>query len=212
MVTSFIQENFNTTIFKMVMKHHHYFGCDAQSRRLLNLLSGKFRTVAWGGTLVRKHKAECQIKNGSLFTCKRMAFHGKCADVKRGSIHFWICPYLECTSRGRLASLCITTSDPLLFKKKWSMLLPCEKNINITEGASRDLCSELYQCRYCRTEYKVGFEHDDGCTIEFTITIWKDLGQGPEAEEWKANLLRGHPLSVPPSVRFCGGEIAAVFK
>lgn len=211
MVTSYIHNNFSTTVFKMVMKHHHQFGYDAQSRQLLNLLSKKFGADAWGGTLVRKQKAECQIKNGSLFTCKRTAFHGACTDVERDSTLFWICPHLQCKTIGRPAGFCITTSAPLLLEEKWSMSLRCEKSTNIKE-ASRDLCLEFHQCRYCRTEYKASLEHEDGCTFKFTTTIWKDLGQGPEAEEWKAHFPLQDPLSFPQSIQFREGEIAAVFQ
>jgi hypothetical protein len=211
MVTSFIHKNFSTTVFKMAMKHYHLFGYDARSRQLLNLLSGKFCTHAWGRTLVKKQKAECQIKNGSLFTCKSIAFHGTRTGVEPDSIFIWICPHLELESIGRPASLRITTWHRLLPEKKWTMLLHCENSTNIKK-TSWALCSQLQQCRYCRTEYKAGFEHDDGCTIKFTITIWKDLGQGPEAEEWKAHFPLEDWLSFPRPIQFHKGEIASVFQ
>lgn len=210
MVTQYIHDNFSTTVFKMAMKHYHHFGNDAQSRQLLNLLSGNFCTYALG-TLVQKQKAECQIKNGSLFTCKRIAFHGTCTGVERDSIFFWICPHLEFKSIGQPASLCITTSYSLSLGEMRSILLHCENSTNIKK-TSRDLCSELRQCRYCRTEYKAVFKHDDGCTIKFTVTIWKDLGQGPEAEEWKAHFPLQDRLSFPQPIQFHGGEIASVFQ
>ena len=108
MAPFYINENFSTTVFKMAMKHYHPFGNDARSRQLLNLLSGKFRPYALG-TLVIERKAECQIKSGSLFICKRIAFHGKCTGIERDSIFFPLCPHLEFKSigRGRSASLCI---------------------------------------------------------------------------------------------------------
>ncbi|KAH8652668.1 hypothetical protein BGZ60DRAFT_419999 [Tricladium varicosporioides] len=210
MVTSYIHENFSTTVFKMAMKHYRQFGYDSQSRQLLNLLSGKVYSDAWG-TFVRKQKVQCQIKNGSLFTCKRIAFHGKCKYVERDSILFWICPHLEYKSIGRPASLCLTTSDPFFLEEKWTNLLRCEGSTNI-QNAPRDLCSELQQCRYCRTEYKTEFEHDDGCTIKFTIIIWKDLGPGPETKEWKAHFPPQDRVSFPQPVQFHRGEIASVFQ
>jgi hypothetical protein len=210
MVAQYIHENFSTPVFKMAMKHYRLFGYDARSRQLLNLLSGKFCTHAWG-TLVQKQKAECQIKNGSLFTCKSIAFHGTCTGFERDSICFWICPHLELESIGRSASLRITTSYPFSPEEKWSMLLHCENSTNIKK-TSWDLCSEIQQCRYCRTEYKASFEHDEGCTIKFTITIWKDLGQGPEAEEWKAHFPLQDWLSFPQPIQFYRGEIASIFQ
>jgi hypothetical protein len=53
MVTSYIHENFSTTVFKMAMKYYQHFGYDAQTHKLLNLLSEKLWTDSWG-SLVRK--------------------------------------------------------------------------------------------------------------------------------------------------------------
>lgn len=79
------------------------------------------------------------------------------------------------------------------------------------DDISRDICSELLQCRYCRTEYKISFKHNC-CAIEFIITIWKDLGKGPQAKEWKAHFpLQDQRLS-PPLIRFRRGEIASLFQ
>ncbi|PMD54134.1 uncharacterized protein K444DRAFT_539965 [Hyaloscypha bicolor E] len=207
-VYGYIHQKFSSTVFKMAMKHHHLFGYDARSRQLLNLLSVESYTHGWR-TLVKKQDAECRIKNGSLFTCKRVAFHGTYTAFERGSIRFFeICPHLELESIGRSASLRITSSYHVS-RKRSSRLLHCEKSSNTKEG---DLCSELQQCRYCRTEYTAGFEYDDGCTIKLTITIWKDLGQGPEAEEWKAHFPLPDRRSFPQPIQFHGGEIASVFQ
>jgi F-box domain len=207
MVTSYIHENFSSTVFKMAMKHYHHFGYDVQSQQLLNHLSDRF-SAQLCNTLVQKEKAKSQIRNGSLFTCKRIDFHGTCTVVERDSIFFWICPHLEIESTEGSSSLCITTSYPLTLEEKWSVLLRCENGTNMKK-MSWDLSSEIQQCRYCRTEYKVDFKHDDGCTIRFTITIWKDLGQGPEAEEWKAHISLQDGRLFPRPVQF-QGEIASV--
>ncbi|PVH80037.1 hypothetical protein DL98DRAFT_209943 [Cadophora sp. DSE1049] len=210
MVTQYIHDNFSTAVFKMLMKHYRLFGYDARSRQLLNLVSERVRSHTWGVTLVLNRQAECRISNGSLFTCKRVAFHGKCTGVEPGSMWYWICPHLELERTERPASLRIITSYPSSLEK-WSMILHCEKGANIKK-TSWDLCSELQQCRYCRTEYKAVFEHGNGCTFKFTITIWKDLGQGPEGEEWKAQLPLEDGLSSPLPIHFHRGEIASVFQ
>jgi hypothetical protein len=210
-VTSFIHDNFSTVVFKMAMKHYHHFGYDARSRRLLNILSEKFRSHSWG-TWVKTQQAECHIKNGSLFTCKSITFRGTCTGAVQGLIFFWICPHLKFESRsiGGSASLRIRTSSPVSPEEKWSMLLHCENSTNI-DKTSWNLSWELQQCRHCRTEYKVGFKHGDGCNIKFTTTIWKDLGQGPETEEWRAHLpLKGRRITQTNSVP--RGEIASVFQ
>lgn len=185
MVTSYIHDNFSTAVFKMAMKHYHYFGYDAQSRKLLKLLSENSGACAWGA-MVHTRKAECRVRNGSMYTCKHIAFSGKCTGIEPDSIHFWICPHLDVRLRESPASLCIVTSYPLFSEEKWSELLHCDNTAKI-KRTSWDSSSDIQQCRYCRTEYKAGFKHDGRCTFKFTMTIWKDLGQGPEAEEWKAH-------------------------
>jgi hypothetical protein len=91
------------------------------------------------------------------------------------------------------------------------MLLRCENSSNIKE-ASRDICPELLQCRYCGIEYKTGIERNNGCTTKFTITIWKDLGQGPGTKEWKAHIPFQDEISFPQSIQLQRGEIAATFQ
>lgn len=209
MVTSLIHHDFSSIVFKMTMKHHYYFGNDAQSRRLLKLLSSNFHSYR-SCALVVNETAECRIKNGSLFTCKRKSFNGTCKGVEGDSMFLWICPHLELESIGPPPSIRIKTSHPLAFEEKWSTSLRCENSTNIKK-TSWDLCSEIQQCRYCRTEYKAGCRHDDSCTIQFAITIWKDLGQGPESEEWRPHLRLPRPRSYPRPVQFHGGEIASVF-
>ena len=210
-MTLFIHENFSTTVFKMAMKHYRLFGNDTHSRQLLNLLSGKFCADNWG-EFVRKYKADCRIRNGSLFTHKHISFHGTCTGptgIKRNSIRFLICPHLVLESTGRSTSLRITTSrSPFL--EKWSIFIHPENST--IKKTSWDVCSELQHCRYCRTAYKAGFKHNSSCTIIFTITIWKDLGQGPESEEFKAQLRLQDRWLYPQPNQFHGEEIVSVFQ
>lgn len=211
MVTFFIHENFSATVFKMAMKHYRRFGHDAQGRKLLSLLSGNASKVPWDRWF-RKQKAECQIKNGSLLTCVRTTFHGTCAGAERQEIFAQICPHLEFQSvMGRPANLRIAALSPLPDEERWSMLIHNENRTNI-EKTSWGTCSELQQCLYCRTEYTTGFKHNDGCTIKFTIIIWKDLGRGPEADEWKAHFPLEDIRSFPKPGQFHRGDIPSVFQ
>lgn len=60
MVTSYLHRNFSTTVFKMVMKHYHRFGYDAQSRKLLKLLSED--SASWGlGTETKKQNVKLKL-------------------------------------------------------------------------------------------------------------------------------------------------------
>lgn len=210
MVTSYIHNNFSTAVFKMVMKHYHLFGYDTRSRQLLNLLSGEFHTSAWG-TLIHREKAKCRIKNGSLFTCNRIAFDNTCIGIGQYPIWFWICPHLTVESKKETTNLRITSTtsyDPSL--ETWSLLY-YETNTS-DKKISWNIYSGFQRCRYCRTEYKASFEHNNNCTIKFTITIWKDLGQGPETDEWKAQLAPQNRLSFLQPIQFHEGEIASVFE
>ncbi|KAH7419547.1 hypothetical protein BKA64DRAFT_716003 [Cadophora sp. MPI-SDFR-AT-0126] len=209
MIPIHIDENFSTIVFKMVMKHYRLFGDDIQVRRLCGLLTDGFRMSPWGGTLIKKRQSECRIRNGSLFICKRIAFHGNCADVKPHSIWFYICPHLEVESVERPASLRIMSHS--VSNEGWLIVLHRENGTKIKK-TSWDLGSEVQQCRYCRTEYKAEFEHGNECTMKSTFTIWKDLGHGPETEEWKAQMPSDDSLSVPERIQFHRGEIASFFQ
>lgn len=102
-VTSYMYESFSTTVCKMALKHCHLFGHDLRSRQLLYHLSQKSRTTSWGTYVQEQEEADCQIRNGSLFTCKRVAFHGTCRGIERDSPFLEICPHLELESSLRSA-------------------------------------------------------------------------------------------------------------
>ncbi|KUJ12494.1 uncharacterized protein LY89DRAFT_722097 [Mollisia scopiformis] len=200
MVTDYIHDNFSSTVFKMTMKHHRNFGFDARTRQLLDLLSEKTSSLPWcAGSLVREYEVRCRIKNSSLFTEKRVTFFGICRDFERHSTEFWICPHLRCESI--MGTLWIETSCSDLLLQEWSVKLRCGENI----------CWELFRCRYCLTEYQASVKHEVDCTMKLTITVWKDLGQGPDFEEWKAHLFFDW-LSIPQLDAFSEEDIASVFQ
>ncbi|TVY83237.1 hypothetical protein LSUE1_G001187 [Lachnellula suecica] len=207
LVELYIHENFRSVVFKMVMKHFRVFGPDAQSRRLLDILSNKHTTYPWND-LLTKEEARCQIQHGSLFVRKRMTFHGPCRGVELESIDgFPICPHLEILSRGPL-SLYIAQLHPYAPDKQ---LLYCES----TSHCKKSLLparSELHQCQYCRTEITADIQHPDNSTFDLIITVWKDLGQGPETEEWRAHCPPMDFLETPPPILFKRGEISSVFQ
>lgn len=212
MITRHIYDNFSTTVFKMAMKHYHHFGDDTRSRQLLKLLSrAQYSSHGWR-TWAKKAKADCQIKNKSLLTCTRIAFHGTCIGAEQARIFHDICPHLEVESIQQPASLRITTRSPLRLEEKWSVSIHYENSIVKMKKESWKICSEVQQCRYCRTEYRASFKHNAGCTIEVIITIWKDLGQGPEAAVWKAHLPGEYDRLLPQPVNFQAGEIASAFS
>ncbi|CZT10498.1 uncharacterized protein RAG0_14948 [Rhynchosporium agropyri] len=213
MVSQFLHDNFSTTVFKMVMKRHSLFGHDTRTRQLLRLLSWQiFPSHTWG-TLVQSEKTECRINSGSLFTCKRVIVHGACKGVEQWQPWIWICPHLELKSTGPPGSLRIITKFPLAIKEMWSGLLH-SKEVTDTKKTSWGSSSGFRQCRFCRTEFETTFEHHNGCKMKIKITIWKDLGQWPEGEEWKQKIYLSplDRLSPPQSIQFPRGEITSVFE
>ncbi|KAF7861874.1 hypothetical protein EAF04_007756 [Stromatinia cepivora] len=197
-----------TTIFKMVMKHHRYFGHDVRAQQLLKLV------VHMGiDNLATKNKGECLIKNGSLFTRKCITFRGQFPPSRRHLLLSYICPHLHLKAKGQHLSIDTTSIRiyPILPKNKWSKSFLCEK-----VGSWRKH-SRPSQCQYCRTEYTVEVKHDERCPIEVKIVIWKDFGQGPEGEGWEAHQIRrdaqGHRLQpAQKTIKFPIGKIKSVFQ
>ncbi|KAJ8063034.1 hypothetical protein OCU04_008278 [Sclerotinia nivalis] len=200
-----------TTIFKMVMKHHRYFGHDVRTQQLLKLLSAS----AYMGIddLTTKNKGECLIKNGSLFTRKCITFRGQFPPSRRHLLLSYICPHLHLRAKGQ--RLRINTTSiliyPILPENKWSKSFLCEKVGSWRKG------SRPSQCQYCRTEYTVEVKHDERCPIEVKTVIWKDFGQGPGGEGWEAHQIRrdaqGHRLQpAQKTIKFPIGEIKSVFQ
>ncbi len=164
MVRLYMYETLSTTVCKIAQKHCRAFCHDSRRRQLLNLLSQKPRTTSWGIQALEQEEAECQIKNGSLFTCKRVAFHGMCRGIERDSSLLEICPHQELESKLRSAGLHLETSYPRS-RKKWSVSLHGKKSTD-TNKTSWDLYSELQRCQYCPTRYRFSFEHRDGRAVK----------------------------------------------
>lgn len=58
-VALYIHENFSTTLFKMVMKHHHHFGYDSRCHELFDRLSEEITPISWfWGIFLQRQKAE----------------------------------------------------------------------------------------------------------------------------------------------------------
>ncbi len=62
------------------------------------------------------------------------------------------------------------------------------------------------------TENRFSFEHGDGYAVKISFTIWKDLGQGPDSEEWKAHFPIDDSLPSLQPIQFPRGKIASVFE
>jgi hypothetical protein len=89
--------------------------------------------------------------------------------------------------------------------------------------------SELRQCKYCPTEYKIGLQECGGAGIAAVITKWMELGEGRTVLDprWWSHLstkytgshvfsqaseIHGKRLKERPIVQFEGGSIRRSFE
>lgn len=146
----YTHENFGATIYKMVTKSYRHFGNDAQTKRLLRILSEplNYPVNKFSKSLITKKKGECSIKNGSLFTRKFLTYRWKCQSFDV-TIYGHICTHLslervESMFRVRLYSAYSTLEDI------WPALQPCQKNTDTNENnTSWPFHSGPLQCQYC---------------------------------------------------------------
>jgi len=137
----------------MTMKHYHDFGLDTECRRLLKLLSGS-GVDSDPRYSIRREKAECRIKGGSMFTCKRIPV--RFIDGRPTESALWICPHLVISANEWRGTFCVRKSASRFPTrvKHISTELPAE-NVAKRGKSRRNLRSDIEQCHYCRTEYLV---------------------------------------------------------
>lgn len=198
----------------MTMKRYHYFGLDNECRKLLKLLSasGKHWEIHHS---IRRETAECRIQGGSLFTCQRISL--RLMDGRHIRPPFRICPHLDLCVNEKCGTFHVrSSSSRLAIRIKDTSKASSAENIikRLCKQIWRNLCSDIEQCLYCRTEYLV--RPDNVCATKCSITVWKDLGQGLDTNEWKAHLPHSECNSsesrLPPEIEVQKGEIAKVFK
>jgi hypothetical protein len=201
----YISSNFSRTIFKMAMKHFRYFGNDDRTRQLLRLLStGRDRTAYPLDSYSKfREETDFRIKDASLFMSKRITYRGRDRYFRGDMRLFLICPHLESCSHRQVDGICITI-DSHQPREMWSTIIELDTGHNNKGQRS----SGLHRCQYCPTEYKVEIKYGKGVVFSVTCTIWKDLGKGPDTEEWKAHC---DPKPPVPDVEIQAGWIAAVF-
>ncbi|KAF7923354.1 hypothetical protein BELL_0470g00010 [Botrytis elliptica] len=213
----YAHKNFGVTISKMAIKHYRLFGNDAQTRRLLRLLSApeNYSDDRSCKSLRTEKKGECRMKNGSIFTRKLMKYNWKCQSLEIPS-HIPICSHLHLAKVGSklCARLYCAYSRP---EEIWSALqLPCQKYTATNENnISRDIHSGLLQCRYCLTVFKVELKHHNRypisrCTTALAIVVYKQF----ESEaDWKTHLpLYGSDDGESVPIEFSKEKISSVFE
>ncbi|KAF7891755.1 hypothetical protein EAF00_008057 [Botryotinia globosa] len=191
-VGTYTHKNFGVTISKMAIKSHRLFGNDAQTKRLLRLLSAPEDYSADSSCIcLTTEKGECRVKNGSIFTRKFMNYRCKCQsfDVPNYAM---ICSHLSfgiVDLNNFCVQLCTDYGEPEYI---WSALQPtCQKKTGTGENStSRHVHSELLQCRYCRTVCKIEMKHQSRyfisrCNIALAIVIYKHFESD---EDWRKHI------------------------
>lgn len=204
-VTYWIHENFNSTLFKMTMKHYHHFSYDAQTHHLLNCLSGK-PLPHYGEYISQKEDGKSRIKDGSLFTHKKIVFRGSCSGVVKGIMYRGICRHVQLETKEGSLVVYITSCPPRTSEEMWSLILSC--NNRSTEKKSWGLGTMVQQCQYCRTEYEIRFEHVNNCAInnaQYLEGCWERAW----SEEWNSHI---EYVTTPRLIQFKRGQIKYGFE
>lgn len=113
---------------------------------LLSRLSSSQKPNALENSILRKlptevlqnEEAKVRIENGSLFTYKRISFHGKCTFVEQhsGLYKLWpyrICPHVALESTEGYSDLHVQTTYRVPVQEKWSMKQHCDGYVTIKE-------------------------------------------------------------------------------
>ncbi|TGO78795.1 hypothetical protein BPOR_2049g00010 [Botrytis porri] len=131
----------------MALKNHRVFGNDAQTQRLIRLLSApeNYSHDRFSKNVTTEKRGECRLENGSLFTRKFMNYNGKCQSVG-ALVYIPICPHLNFEKDGFnfRATLYRAYSRA---EDIWSALqLPCQEKTGTDEkNKSQDIQSGLLQ-------------------------------------------------------------------
>jgi hypothetical protein len=99
----------------------------------------------------------------------------------------------------------IPTRCLLPSEEKWSAIIHDEDGTK-KKKISWNLRSELRQCGYYRTKYTTAFMRYEDCTVRFKITIWKDLGHGPNPRNGKHIFTLKDWRLLPQPIQFQGRE------
>ncbi|KAF7890867.1 uncharacterized protein EAF01_010676 [Botrytis porri] len=188
----YIHKNFGVTISNMALKNHRVFGNDAQTQRLIRLLSApeNYSHDRFSKNVTTEKRGECRLENGSLFTRKFMNYNGKCQSVG-ALVYIPICPHLNFEKDGFnfRATLYRAYSRA---EDIWSALqLPCQEKTGTDEkNKSQDIQSGLLQCKYCLTVCKFQLKHHNRhaishCNTALAIVVYK---QFESEEDWRMHL------------------------
>jgi hypothetical protein len=204
--SSFVDGNFSTIVFRMVMKSHAQ---DSKwTPQLLQTLSRNFAKEEDEYTKV--HKTEYRIVEGSLLMRTQITFLTTAwwhfPIPKKKAIEFSICSHLNFQSDAfNTESAKVTSCYPVQDSNIWTTQLAH------LMGEARYESSAIQRCRYCRTEFQLYIRHD-GPHAKMHHTVWKDLGAGLQDEKWKRHIRQVGDRKVPSRIRFVPGELCSAFQ
>jgi hypothetical protein len=204
--SSFVDGNFSTIVFRMVMKSHAQ---DSKwTPQLLKTLSRNFAKEEDEYTKVSK--TEYRIVESSLLMRTQITFLTTAwwhfPIPKKEAIEFSICSHLNFQSdafntESAKVTSCYPVQDSIVWTTQFAHLM----------GEARHESSEIQRCRYCRTEFQIYIRHD-GPHAKMRHTVWKDLGAGPQDEKWKRHIRQVGDRKVPSRIRFVPGEVSSAFE
>jgi hypothetical protein len=200
-----IGEHFSAIAFKMAIKRYHQNPEDTQ---LLKLMSPKTE-IRPRMRYRRLSKTDCLIVQGSLMHRVHSVFvspePSKWSKTFRFDPICRICPHLE-TRQSEAGIHIIERFDPANYHDAllWEMNWDFEQN---SEGINAS--TGLRSCDSCKTEFRIDFKHYPRLGLAMFFTRWKDLGAGPEGDDYTRHIKRDYPF--PAVLGFGAGEIAATF-
>ena len=188
-----IYSQFSFPAFQMAMK---YYRQGRSYSRMLDFLSVSTCDLPGSYSVLPR------IVHGSLLL--RQQHRVVTAPNQRlpSSSHFYVCPHF------RLALDVISDRGWDVRDRNWGgRRLP--RHINLLDPRYR---SELIQCRYCVTEFRLDFQLFDKGNSIIVFTKWQDLGEGksPLDYKWACHLYNDNIEWQPKEFR--RGSICAAFE
>ena len=127
-------------------------------RKLLEVISSKAAKTVVREDYVRQYREECRIVQGRLMHRLQNVYIS------------W-------------KSLTLTSAD---FRRNSPAETICPHH-NLKTSV-RNNKSRVDICQECYTEYSIAFKYYEGHGVAMFVSIWKDLGPGPESEVWMQHL------------------------
>jgi hypothetical protein len=209
MVEGFISINFSSTVFRMAMKRYQQ---NPECSQLLKLLSYDTDTRL-GSSYVKQSRADCRIIQGLMIHRVQNVFLSATSSTSPAFTTdplFEICRHLDFRTDTHSVYVATTLFCNFLprvtdYRKVWSTAC------NLTGLERHNTGSGLMRCHHCWTEFRIDFKQYPGHGMAMFFTRWKNLGAGPDDEDWKRNFRPWDRLP-PTAVQFQAGALSSAFE